>query len=72
MSEINENVQNETQATAENQQQIVIEEGGKVKKVIKWVIGGVGVIVTGIVGYLFGKSDKDDDDPAEAEGPKDE
>ena len=75
MSEVNENVQNETQETANvENQQIEIKEPGKVKKALKWVIGGVVVIVTGIAGVLLGRGmgKDDDDDSAEAETPKDE
>ena len=73
MSEINENVQSETQETVNAEQQIEIKEPGKVKKILKWVIGGVVVVVTGLVGVLLGKGmGKDDNDPAEAEAPTDE
>lgn len=74
MSEINENVQNETQETANVEQQIEIKEPGKVKKALKWVIGGVVLIVTGIAGVLLGRGmGKDDDDnSAEAEAPTEE
>lgn len=75
MSEVNENVQSETQGTvnAENQQ-IEIQEPGKVKKALKWVIGGIVVIVTGIAGVLLGRSmgKDDEDDSAEAEAPTEE
>ena len=77
MSEINENAVNET--TQENNAgstvEIEVKEGGKVKKVIKWVIGGLVIVVTAIGGILLGKGlgDKDDsEDQAETEGPKDE
>lgn len=74
MSEINENVQNETQETVNAEQQIEIKEPGKVKKALKWVIGGVVLIVTGIAGVLLGRGmGKDDDDnSAEAEAPTEE
>ena len=74
MSEVNENVQNETQETANVEQQIEIKEPGKVKKALKWVIGGVVLIVTGIAGVLLGRGmGKDDDDnSAEAEAPTEE
>ena len=75
MSEVNENVQNETQETANAEnQQIEIKEPGKVKKALKWVIGGVVLIVTGIAGVLLGRGmGKDDDDnSAEAEAPTEE
>ena len=74
MSEINENVQNETQETANVEQQIEIKEPGKVKKALKWVIGGVVVVLTGIAGILLGRGmgKDDDDDSAEAEAPTEE
>lgn len=75
MSEINENVQNETQETANAEnQQIEIKEPGKVKKALKWVIGGVVVVLTGIAGILLGRGmgKDDDDDSAEAEAPTEE
>lgn len=74
MSEINENVQNETQETVNAEQQIEIKEPGKVKKALKWVIGGVVVVLTGIAGVLLGRGmGKDDDDnSAEAEAPTEE
>lgn len=74
MSEVNENVQNETQETvsAENAQ-IEIKEPGKIKKALKWVIGGVVLVVTAAAGILLGKGmSKDDDDSAEAEAPTEE
>ena len=74
MSEINENVQNETQETANVEQQIEIKEPGKVKKALKWLIGGVVLIATGLAGVLLGRGmGKDDDDnSAEAEAPTEE
>lgn len=76
MSEVNENVQAETQETiqAEKPQEMIeIKEPGKVKKALKWVIGGIALIATGITGFLLGKNSSDDDnDSAEAEAPQDE
>lgn len=76
MSEVNENVQNETQETvnAEATTPIEIKEPGKVKKVLKWVIGGVVILVTTGVGILLGRNmgNDDDDDSAESEAPAEE
>ena len=75
MSEVNENVQNETQETANAEnQQIEIKEPGKVKKALKWVIGGLVVVATAVTGILLGRGmgKDDEDDSAEAEAPQDE
>ena len=55
-------------------QEIVIQEGGKVRKALKWVLGGVAFLATGVAGFLLGRGTKGDDgddnaDPAEAESP---
>ena len=75
MDENNENIQNETQETvnAENQQ-IEIQQPGKIKKALKWVIGGIVVVATAIGGILLGRGmGKDDDDnSAESEAPTEE
>lgn len=71
----NENVQNETQEPVKaEEQQIEIQEGGTFKKALKWVIGGLVLLVTGAAGVLLGRNmgKDDDDDSAEAEAPTDE
>ena len=45
----------------------VVENGGKVKKILKWVIGGVALAASFVGGMLLGKSGKDDDDDSDAE-----
>ena len=75
MSEINENVQEETKTETQVDANVVIEaKPGKGRKILKWIVEGLVVIATGITGFVLGKnSGKDDDeDSAETEGPKDE
>lgn len=76
MSEINEN-NVQTEGTVDNTAgQIVIEEPGKGKKILKGLLQGLAVIATAIGGFLLGRSSaKDDDssdDSAETEGPKED
>ena len=33
-----------------------VEPTGKVRKVLKWIIGGVALLVTGVVGAIIGKN----------------
>lgn len=54
--------------------EIVVAEGGKVKKILKWVIGGVALVATAVSGILLGKhlgkDDEDDSETAENESPE--
>ena len=77
MSEIHEDVQNETQEIKADAigQEIVIEDKKGFGYYAKKAVEGVVIFVTGIaVGLLTGKffGGKDDNEPADAEGPKDE
>ena len=64
---------NEPVKTEEDNTQIVLQEPGKFKKALKWVLGGLAVVAAGVGGFfLFRGKDNDDEDSAEAEGPKDE
>ena len=73
----NENLNN-AQGTENEQQgtpEIVVEEPGKVRKILKWVLGGVALVATAVGGFLLGKGsgDKEDEaDSADAEGPKED
>lgn len=60
--------------TEEDNTQIVLQEPGKIKKALKWVLGGLAVIAAGVGGFflLKGKDNDDEEDSADAEGPKDE
>lgn len=76
MSEVNENVQNETQETAKTEelQQIEIQEPSKGKKILKWIIGGCVAVASFVGGLLLGRGmgKDDEEDSAEAEAPTDE
>lgn len=52
--------------TEDSGTEIVIAETGKVKKVIKWALGGLALIATAIGGIILGKNlgndDSDDSD----------
>lgn len=69
--EIPANGNNEAENAAPTE--IVVENGGKVKKILKWVVGGVALAASFVGGMLLGKSGKDDDDDdsdsAENESP---
>lgn len=76
MSEVNENVQNETQENGNimnTSEQIEIQEkGGTVKKIIKVVVTFlVGGVFGAVVDHFFGGK-SDENDSAEAEAPQDE
>ena len=74
MSEINEDVQTEETQKKDEKTEIVIDEGGKLKKALKWVVRGLVVVATAVGGSLLGRATgKDDsDDSADAEGPKED
>ncbi len=74
MSEVNDNVNEEVQNEQANTGEEIVIAEGKGKKILKWILGGLALVATAIGGVLLGKglSDKDEDEAAEAEGPKDE
>lgn len=41
------------------------QEEGKGRKIIKWVIGGLAAVATGVVGFILGRNSRDDDDSSE-------
>ena len=47
--------------------EIVVDNGGKVKKILKWVVGGVAIAASFVGGMLFGGRGKNDDDDSDAE-----
>lgn len=72
MDEENKVVEETGTEEQEKAEQIVIEQPGKLKKALKWIIGGVVVVASAITGVLLFNKKKDDDNDegsAESENP---
>ena len=70
--EVNQETTGEQNAPAE----IVIEQPGKARKILKWVVGGLVLVASTIGGILLGKNlgkdDETSDESADAESPKED
>lgn len=70
-----ETVENQVENNTEEQAggEIVIQQPGKVKKILKWVGTGLAVVAAFVGGMLLGKDKTDDggtNDSAESESPE--
>lgn len=59
-----------------NQTELVVNEESKVRKVVTWVLQGVALVATGLVGFFIGQhvgGDKDEDtNETQEEKPEEE
>lgn len=66
MAKNTENNNVETVETVDNKVKmsdiIVEQEDSMPKKIIKWVLGGLACVATGVAGFFIGRASKGDDD----------
>ena len=61
------NVEDLKETKNEETTEIVVEQDGKLRKILKWGLTGLAVVATGVVSFLLGRNMRDDGDDEDNE-----